>query len=383
MLVMINIIYFLGELIGDDNNTRGVARNAAALYRDSGQAVTITEFKSSVENIEDARKLIISLDNTRDSIITISSGESGLAPLKALKASFGKKIFTSWSAHQLSGSMDFTILDQISLPLGVASHDVKVALGRKLIETVGIPHNLTRTDLESDYLAWKDKLAVTNKKKLVVILGGDAPNPEGKQLLYTTKEARHLAEYVVSLATKNDYYIYITNGPRTGRFNADTKKENKIAHRADIDITIPTDEVSTAFTQKLTAKGVMYHFIDFRYNSPSSFKALLKIADKVILPGESTSMISEASDFVDDITVYLTNSMNVNHFLSVEQIKLTRRIDVLDLTFKLKASLLPVSTYTEPAALTVAKGIRARIVELMFLREKLVLSHLKYQSAIK
>jgi mitochondrial fission protein ELM1 len=362
---MLHIIYFLeGSLVGDQNNTLGVARETAALYRQAEQQVTITELKT----VDEAKEFIIRLERNEKPVIAISAGEVGAAKLEDLKLQLGDKVYAVWGGHQIPVAMNLGLFNRVSLPKGAASHAQKVSLGRCLTETFGVPHNLIKADLEEEYRKWQDRVPITDKKKLVVILGGNAPLPDSTQLYYKPEEAIKLANYIADLARKEGYYVYVTNGPRTGKFSHEGKEINT-AHQDDTDLTQPTDPVTKAFIGTLKDKGFKdYFFVDFKRENKalkkpaiSVYKAFLNIADGLVLPGESTSMISEGTDFISSVQVYLTGSMNKGHHDSLATFLSRKKIDVLSEDFVLTPSSLPEVGAPDPAALQVAKVIKEDI----------------------
>jgi hypothetical protein len=132
-------------------------------------------------------------------IIIVSSRDKAIAPLIELEKKFHDKIFTAWSGHQTPNNKDLSELDQITLPVGTASPETRARLSNKLIETVDVPHNTTKEILNIEYRLWQDKLPKTDKKKLMVVLSGDAPNADGIQQIYSTEEAIKLALLYQSL----------------------------------------------------------------------------------------------------------------------------------------------------------------------------------------
>jgi mitochondrial fission protein ELM1 len=361
----IYIICLLSSLIGDMSNVRGVTRSMYDFY--ASKQLIIHEIKANEVKKADA---LIRTFKDADKIVVIGAGADTLAAALTLKNSFKDKIYVAWSGHQLPEEENLLLIDRINLPKGIAPDILKNS--GHLTETIGVPHNLTKADLKNSLEEWSDKIPVTNKKKLVLILGGDAPLSDGKtQKLYTAKEAEELADYIEILAKKDDYFVYITNGPRTGKFNNHTMKENNTAHRGSADISEPTDSVSAAFLNRLRSKNFKdFYFADFRYATPSisaykPFLGLLERSDLLILPGESVSMFSETIGLTNNRIGYITGSMNNAHYKTMEGFKKESHISILSLPVTAgiydleKSAIAGTAEEPEPAAMTFAKAIKA------------------------
>ncbi len=365
----IQIICLLSGLIGDQYNAQGVARSIASLY--PSETIFVTDVKASEVDKADA---LIKAFSDDDKVIVVGAGDDGLDAALALKADFKDRVYVSWSGHQLPEGREISSIDRVNLPKGVASHASKVVLGDRLTETTGVPHNLTKADLEAERLKWADRIPTTDKKKLVVVLGGDAPLADNAtQKFYTVKEAEELADYVADLARSGDYYIYATSGPRVGKFNHTTREEDKTVHRGDTPVSEPTDPVSEAFVNRLKSKGFEagrdFYFADFRYGSPSisAYRALLGLlgeSDVLMLPGESVSMFSETLGVANNRIGYITGSMNDGHYKTFGQFSKESPIAVLSLptaTGKRELAASPLSGevgVSEPAAMIIAKAIQ-------------------------
>ena len=115
----------------------------------------------------------------------------------------------------------------------------------QIIPTIGVAHNLTPDLIQKEYEAHKQDLPKSNKY-IGVILGGDAPTPEGKMLYYTQKEAQQLAAYLAGQVKWRKLHLLILNGPRTGKYNPQTHEMIKESHRNG-----NIDTVTTAFVAEL------------------------------------------------------------------------------------------------------------------------------------
>jgi mitochondrial fission protein ELM1 len=369
----IQIICLLSSLMGDKYNAQGVARSIGSLY--PPETIVVTDVKASEAPSADA---LIRAFSDDDKVIVVGAGDDGLDAALALKAAFKDRVYVSWSGHQLPAGREISSLDRVNLPKAVAPHALKVVLGGHLTETTGVPHNLTKDDLKPERSKWPDKIPTSGKKNLVVILGGDAPLADNvTQNFYTAKEAEDLAEYVADLARSGDYYIYATSGPRVGKFNHETREEDKTVHRGDTPLSEPTDPVSEAFVNRLKLRGLEagtdFYFADFRHQPPptpsiSAYRPLLGLLgelDVLMLPGESVSMFSETLGIAKNRIGYITGSMNEDHYKTFAKFKECSPIDVLSLPTATGKTELVVSTLRgdvgtpEPAAMTIARAIQS------------------------
>lgn len=371
----IQIICLLSSLIGDQYNAQGVARSTGSLY--PPEKIVVTNLEAS--KVDQVNALIRTfLYDDKVIVVVVCAGDDGLGVALALKAYFKDRIYVSWSGHQLPDGREISSLDRVNLPKGVDSHALKIVLRDRLTETTGVPHNLTKADLEAERLKWADKIPITDKKKLVVVLGGDAPLPDNvTQKFYTVKEAEELADYVADMASKDGYYIYATSGPRVGKFNHTTREEDKTVHIGDKPLSEPTDPVSEAFVNRLKLRGLKagtdFYFADFRHGTPSTsayraFLGLLGEFGVLMLPSESVSMFSETLGVAKNRIGYITCSMNDGHYKTFAQFSKESPIGVLSLptaTGKIELAASPLSGevgVSEPAAMIIAKAIQADLV---------------------
>ncbi len=418
-----HVICLCSGLVGDCNNALGVTRFLAEINKEA--IVHRIDFAETAQQtdeqaIESADVAVRSAAEKMDEIkasdagskfVVVGAGRLGLSIVATLKMKF-PDIYTSWSGHQLPkllltsdlkaklesdkaslpfdesilGKRDFleaTLPNRLALPGGVEAP--KHVLGDRLIRTVGVPHNLTKTDIAHEAETWLSKKpedggipSVEGKKKLVVFLGGDAPDRANVQKHYTPEEAKALADYVVEEFLKKGYFPYITNYPRTGRFDSQSVREE--AHSGESSILEPTDLVSATFLNSLKEagfeKGKDFYFADFRFStrekpSVSVYKALLGInPDKAFWPGESMSGAAEGCDFFPNgrIVVYKTGSMNDDQEAGLRYLLENRtKISYLDPTTRiLESSSLRLAVGSsedevvpKPAAMTVAEAIQA------------------------
>lgn len=298
-------------------------------------------------------------------VILIGAGEGGLNALKKLNPDLN--LIVCLTSHQfLDGYKDLSVLEKvdfIALPFHVSSQDKK-RIGRKLISTVGVAHNRQVTQVEKAYEKWKKDLPLAGFY-LAVILGGDAPLPDGSIKWFTEEDVEKLAKLITPLAKGNKASVIVLNGPRTGKYDKN-QKERLSVHRDG-----KSDPISQRFLQVLKEQGIPATFFDFQHKSEGKkaqerpyntfdlvVGAIRAHKGLLVIPGESTSMISEAVDLLppDKIMVYRNGAMNENHDHHIHSEWKAGRVAILD---AYKVVLKPETARTsEPsAAKVIAKVI--------------------------
>jgi hypothetical protein len=304
-------------------------------------------------------------------VILIGAGEGGVLVAKDLKPH--PNLIICLTSHQLlAGYEDPTLLAKVSfiaLPTHVSAKD-KELIGSKLIETVGVSHNRQVAKVEATYKKWK-KVLPPCSNYVGVILGGDAPLPPPAKGMkwFTEEDVIRLANFVTQHAKGNKACVLVLNGPRTGKYDKN-QQEVLTVHRNG-----ESDPLSKLFLQKLKEAGVKTTFFDFQHKSPDNKKSELPFnafelvvgaikAHKgtLLVPGESTSMISEAVDLLFPTPrkvpiVYLNNAMNEVHKAHVASEHAGARVVLLEDYVKLR-NPRPESGVAKPsAAKTIAQAI--------------------------
>ncbi len=152
-----------------------------------------------------------------------------------------------------------------------------------LITIQGVLHSRTLERINNE-----DAALIDNSTRLVVMLAGDTEQQNGTWQPYTTEM---VAELLNSLP--KDRPVLLLSGPRTGRHKIvrGNLVLDETAHRSGI------DEITRYVMQ--TAVNRPWKVVDFKFGTDSLWGAVLKFCLNnphvvLILPGESTSMISEA-----------------------------------------------------------------------------------------
>jgi hypothetical protein len=287
----------------------GIARAFRGLSPD----VTVEDVNTKTTSAS-AIKDMVTPDNKT---IVIGSGEGGILGIQDLTPR--ENLVICLTSHMILGGYSNPNLIQkvnfLALPIH-ASDTLSAEWKDKLINTTGVAHNRSSEDLHKAYGLGKGTLPTSCPSYFAVYLGGDAPTPQKVTKLFTEAEAKELADYVAKNA--GDSCILVINGPRTGKHDA-SLQEITTAHRDG-----QLDHVTAAFKEKLESqitseKVKIYNFQfgqDLGYNTfDLVLGALLENDGKILVPGESTSVISEAIDVLPagKVTIYNNGAMNEIH----------------------------------------------------------------------
>ncbi|PJB72209.1 MAG: hypothetical protein CO093_03535 [Alphaproteobacteria bacterium CG_4_9_14_3_um_filter_47_13] len=376
------IILVNNNNIGDNNNASGIC------YDINSEQAT---FPVTSINIEDPNALQTAC-KPDDFTILIGAGNQCLAPLQTIKEALGDQCHTIWSGHQIFDELTsfLPFIDTMALP----SHTIEPAFKNKLpsscslIETIGIPHNLRAADLEQEFKKWNGRLQI-DRPCLLVMLGGDAPEPDGTMKFYKEDEAYRLGIASGKMAQDEGYHLIAANGPRTGKHNPVTGEVRQAAHRPEnLHHEEASDPVSEAFLKGLKESGIKetdYIFEDFRFLPKENgggvrsvykpaLQAVIKSGGKIIMAGESTSMVTECCDMTPSGSVYIVNNsaMNNTHHRHIDTVEKSGAARVLDFTetgeFTIPAQNIdqtnaPYMPATRKIALTVLEKINMGVPE--------------------
>lgn len=294
---------------GDHNQVMGIAE----AFKKLSPNITVKDINTKTTSASAIKDMVTPVDKT----IVIGSGEGGILGIQDLTPQ--KNLVICLTSHMiLGGYSDPNLKQKVNfLALPIHANDTLAADWKgKLINTTGVAHNRSSKDALKAYELGKGTLPAECSSYLAVYLGGDAPTPEKVTKLFTEAEAQNLANYVEKNAGKS--CVLVLNGPRTGKH--DTKlQEIKTAHRDE-----KLDYVTAAFKEKLESqidpkKVKIYNFQfgqDLDYNTfDLVLGALLENDGKILVPGESTSVISEAIDVLPagKVTIYTNGAMNDIH----------------------------------------------------------------------
>lgn len=354
---------------GDENQVNGVLRAFAKIASD----IEVKEFNMGQEN--DLRSYVSILqNNVEKKPIILAVGEKTVNSFSEMLPFVG--IISVHLCHMVTSNHPKLVgkVDFVALPIHAIDHFDQTLAGTKtqLIKTIGVSHNRQIETIEQIYQADKNKIS-KNGPYLGIILGGDAPTPEGKIQLFTEENVRHLANYVADM--RQDRHLLIINGPRTGKHNIEvqdgnvTVQEIKTSHRDG-----QKDFVTQAFLDELSKRNIsedQYTLFDFQFGVPNNdmdlvLGALRQTQSSVLVPGESTSSISECIDVLhpNAVSVYCNTAMNLVHGAHVKSEMDANRIKLLSLDLKEvhnsnNIGLQPASSAAETIASALYKKISA------------------------
>ena len=365
-------LYIISDqsFVGDRNQLLGVARETEKYFKSKSVTINTQEYDiSQLQSLEEKIK------NNNDLNILVSVGYYGINSIIKLKHDneIAKKIIAVHLSHQLldnrelshqqliqNKSTDSFGADIVVLPshvLDKESREKLTGVNTVLLPITGVPHNLQIADIDADYNKYKSQIPA-HEKYLTVILAGDVPDGKNKYKCYNIQETEKLATYVSDIALQNNYFVLLTNGPRTGKYDCQTQNKRDV-HSKNSTV-VP---VTSRFQQVLTEKNVPFKLFDFKLNQPNMYKAILGTvlhgnSSLILVPGESTSMISEVIDTIKSksIIVYYTSLMNAAHIKHVQQEFKDGRISVLDQDMHLQLNSHTQSTPTTSAH-DIAKAI--------------------------
>ena len=310
------------DFVGDRNQVLGIARAVASpsniVEVDARDAAAVASAVSRVQNTL----------QTGQKVVAITSGEYGAQVIAQLPEH--ENLITCHSSHQYAPShpMLFGKAKIVALPTHAVDNVLRASYAHsptalvqtttRLVQTIGVAHNLTREELA--YEATQLGLPA-DKDYMAVILGGDAEAPDRTMRYYTVEAAQALGAHLAAEARTHLCHLLILNGPRTGKHNPQTGAINEDAHKGSV------DPVTQAFVDTLRSKGLQegsFTLFDFQFGVPSAYKAVLGTIARqedsmIFVPGESTSMISECIDTLPGkVTIFTHEAMSEVHHAHVE-----------------------------------------------------------------
>ncbi|MEY3196995.1 MAG: hypothetical protein RLZZ59_363 [Pseudomonadota bacterium] len=334
MILIINPKY-----AGETGQMKGVARYLKDNIERQNESIEIKEVES--EDLDKVLNILSSYKGNKKPLI-LGAGNTGIKVLKAIKSQF-PSVLSIYLAHQLFNGYETLIktssntngVNLMILPKHVITPSFAASINNsetKLLEVIGVAHNITRQDLVKEYEEYKSEIpGIDTENYTVAILGGDAENPDGSWLYFTKEDALKLAKNIEKHLPQ-DGHLFVLNGPRTGKHNIDGS-ENKEAHRSE-----KLDPITEAFVDYFRYhKGLkVFNFI---YGKHGMYKAVLgKLTDvkdaTLWVPGESTSMISETIDTLGGdkkvkILVYEHSAMSKVHKSHVKSEHAVYRVRVV------------------------------------------------------
>jgi len=355
MTVHIYALYHL-DFTGDRNQVRGVAASLKSQFRRRG-------IKTLIEEIKEKNFKLPS--NNKDCYI-VTAGSHGLEIAKKIKKESPKERVI-WSGHQPFKALDSGVLPNIvALPQGTCDTDLKENLkGRtKLILTDGVPHVVSADTVAADVEKVGTLVPRNGQKMVGIILGGDAPAPDGMRF-FDEADARRCAGLIAAqLKTMQNSVVHVTNGPRTGSHDHKTgQRLDPCPHRIG-----QQDAITRVFVGALKeqlGEAIPIHVHDFQFaHLPSAYKPLLDAVRRtrgvLFVPSESTSMVTE-SQYVRqggaDVVVYSVSSENPSHTAHMNATYQHGCCQILQKGGQMKAYTQDVMRHAPLAADAIAKEV--------------------------
>lgn len=210
---------------------------------------------------------------------------------------------------KLAKNIDFLFLPQHEI------QEVDQTFKGKIFPTNGVMHTTTKVNLEEEFKKNSSNISLTKLSKqagpfVLFMLGGDAISSDGSIQNFTKEQA--LESLKKTAQTWPNAHIILVNGPRTGKYDPSTKREIKYGESID-------DVSFAALSWLKKHRKDRYTFEPFKKNHPSLLKSLLWFIiqhnGKLVLPGESVSLLSEAKAVMphDHIYVYTHDAVNKSH----------------------------------------------------------------------
>jgi len=262
------IIYTMcnSNFAGDTESVRAIANQLSA--RSTDQTIRIEEQQD--DDAEAIQHLKTSLNEFPDHTqILLISGTHGLKFLQQAiqdpeisELISNKKLIVSWSGHQAPKELQSleAYLSVVSLVQESINPSIQDTFGLRLVPTAMVSNSLTFEKLEVAINAWHKKnpdpensIPPSENGYIGVFLGGDAPDENDKQKLYTAEEAREQGRIFGLEAQKTGKILLVTNGPRMRQ------------------------EVSAAFVEGVNGNGLtadQYRFFNFRPGN-SAYQAII------------------------------------------------------------------------------------------------------------
>lgn len=301
---------------GEKNQVLGVA-NSLKKNLPANTLQIEYDLKKKNDFLTDIRSKI--RPNSKNRGIVIAAEVESINVLKELGPQ--ENLVISHSSHQYTKDHANlkNIADIVALPRYVVTPEILLTIESPttvLVQTVGVPHNLSQESIKEAYQKSKDNLP-SAQNYVGVILGGDADTPDKRVLYYKPEEAINLATYLVPIVKEKKAHLLILNGPRTGKHDPLTGKIIEGSHRDG-----RVDAVTQAFIESLDKQGFKsgqdYTLLDFQFGKPSMYPVVLGALDathgSLYVAGESTSMVSESADCLPGHVIAFTNgAMNENH----------------------------------------------------------------------
>lgn len=275
-----------------------------------------------------------------------------------------KKVFVIWISHQHPDEliMQEKWFNRVALPNYIidAYPILQATFKDRLLPLLAVPNMIKEGDLQPALEKWNKEFpseviaiaAEDTRAPVGIFLGGDAPKRDNTHLYWDEKEAFEQGKAFGVLARQEKKFLWVTNGPRTGKFYPESSnpktpiirqfrgsewvsygdlvkehteaellagQEKQFKESTAHAIKSPLDPVSASFIKGLESSGLIagkdFRFIDFKMGK-SAFNAILAlIKTKKAEAFYSAESISNASIgyFIYNTYTFRVGNMNTEH----------------------------------------------------------------------
>lgn len=328
--------------IGDRHHSEGIVQ--AVLYKlindyqfDYKDIQCISYEASCCRELANKKKLVTELCRWQQENVTDKGGITlilAVGPNDYFAEILGQVIdkpnaLSVYSTHQLSSRITSLVKlpHIIAVPRCSISEQQIEALKDKttLILVNDIAHPLDNRALyegrKSYLVAGYRPIGKIDKNTIGIILGGDAPDIDGRILRFTPEQAQFLAKNILQFEREQrpcgeKLRFIVINGPRTGKYNIDGQPYNPSPHNSG-----KLDRVTEAFIQTLINHHMDVDCYNFQFSQqPSAYIPLLTSFKEtnnrgnLHVPGDSLSMISETTTHLSNVIIDELPSMNECHY---------------------------------------------------------------------
>ncbi len=245
--------------------------------------------------------------------ITIGAGHSGCEAFKQSCPEGVHRILLTWQWLDALKDISTDIILVIPKHAVDEKFDFLKDRRQKIITIDGVLHGKT-----IDYIkAYKSPAGIISEQtKFIVMLAGDTEQSDGRWVKYD----RVMVNTLINQLPKNQELLFL-NGPRTGKYLENGDQVDHTAHRTT------TDYITQCV---MTQNQPLWRIEDFKFGSPSFWDAALKFCFEnkgvgLILPGESTSMISEALSLRIKPIIYEHDAMTSTSRVFVKELYRSQR----------------------------------------------------------
>ena len=218
--------------MGEKNQALGIKTMLEKQY--APKTIATKEWDDSKDEELVALQALIDT-NTDMQHILIATGDHGLQALQQFKNAANKNVLSVYSSHQIFPELKkaASYIDVVALPTHVIDQQIRSelsAVNLRLIETIGVAHNINVGELDKAYSDWQKESKepiVSSKNYIGVILGGDAPEPNGTMRYFTAKEATQLAKFLVGLSKQITMLLCLLLLASYWKVRSTTQKEQR------------------------------------------------------------------------------------------------------------------------------------------------------------